>query len=394
MVPSGYESDVIQWGLRLFDGDSVLNSGYYGEMTAVDDHYPGNYYRDHYNLEPTCVENDEIIARTLQENLSHLSITDSSRCPIERDEQLRGSIYTTAWHNPFPRNNSSERVSVQEDIETMDPSSSCSSPGDEDFSYLYAVDGEEFWRFNQMIPVPHVPRINGEIPSVDEAASDHERLLNRLQVYDFVERKVQGDGNCQFRALSDQLYGTPDNHELVRQKVVNQLMSHPEIYEGYVPMAYDDYLEKMSRNGEWGDHVTLQAAVDSYCVQIFLITSFKDTCCIEILPNSEKTKGVVCLNTVSRIIVFYSLVLFVIFHCFQVYLHGIIGSGPAFIFPPRRFDGFCDWLYYAFAVIFLSFWAEVHYNSIHPQGGVPSTGDSPPSELRKKKRWWKFGNKH
>ena len=25
----------------------------------------------------------------------------------------------------------------------------------------------------------HVPRINGEIPSVDEATSDHERLLNR-----------------------------------------------------------------------------------------------------------------------------------------------------------------------------------------------------------------------
>lgn len=155
-------------------------------------------------------------------------------------------------------------------------------------------------------------------------------------MYDFVERKVEGDGNCQFRALSDQLYGTPDNHELVRQKVVNQLMSHPEIYEGYVPMAYDDYLEKMSRNGEWGDHVTLQAAVDSYGVRIFVITSFKDTCCIEILPNSQKTKG----------------------------------------------------------VIFLSFWAEVHYNSIHPQGGMPSAGDSPPSELRKKKRWWKFGNKH
>ncbi|XP_022144673.1 uncharacterized protein LOC111014304 isoform X2 [Momordica charantia] len=333
----GYESeDVIRWGLRLFDGDSAFNSGYYGETTAVDDHYPGNYYRDHYNLESTCVENDEIIARTLQENLTQLSIAESSGCPIEREEQLQASIYTTDWHNQFQRNNSSESISVEEDAETRDPSSSCSSPGDEDFLYSHEVDGEEFWRFNQMIPVPHVPRINGEIPSVDEAASDHERLLNRLQVYDFVERKVQGDGNCQFRALSDQLYGTPDNHELVRQKVVNQLMSHPEIYEGYVPMAYDEYLEKMSRNGEWGDHVTLQAAVDSYGVRIFVITSFKDTCCVEILPNSQKTKG----------------------------------------------------------VIFLSFWAEVHYNSIHPQGGMPSAGDSPPSELRKKKKWWKFGNKH
>lgn len=27
----------------------------------------------------------------------------------------------------------------------------------------------------------------------------------------------------------------------------SQLKSYPEIYEGYVPMAYTDYLEKMSR---------------------------------------------------------------------------------------------------------------------------------------------------
>ncbi|KAG7960438.1 hypothetical protein I3843_10G123700 [Carya illinoinensis] len=59
-------------------------------------------------------------------------------------------------------------------------------------------------------------------------------------MYDFVEHKVQGDGNCQFRALSDQLYSTPDNHQFVRQKVVNRLRSHPEIYGGYVPMEYGD----------------------------------------------------------------------------------------------------------------------------------------------------------
>lgn len=105
----GYDSDVIRWGLRLFDGDSVFNSGYYGEMTPVDEHYSGNYYRDQYNLESNCVENDEIIARTLQENLSQLSITESSGCPIEREEQeqLQASIYTTDWHNPCHRNNSS-----------------------------------------------------------------------------------------------------------------------------------------------------------------------------------------------------------------------------------------------------------------------------------------------
>ncbi|KAK8359514.1 hypothetical protein V6Z11_A04G101600 [Gossypium hirsutum] len=175
-----------------------------------------------------------------------------------------------------------------------------------------------------MIPIPHFPRINGEIPSIDEAMSDHERL----QLYGFDELKVQGDGNCQFRALSDQIYRTPDNHKNVRRQVVNKLKSHSEAYEGYVPMDYADYLKKMSKSGEWGDHVTLQAAADSYGVRIFVLTSFKDTCYIEIIPNFQKPKG----------------------------------------------------------VIFLSFWAEVHYNSIHFQGDFPST------EVRKKKKWWNFGN--
>nr|GMD27232.1 OTU domain-containing protein DDB_G0284757-like [Ipomoea batatas] len=115
----------------------------------------------------------------------------------------------------------------------------------------------------------------------------------------------------QFRALSDQFYRSTDHHKFVRQQIVNQLKSCREIYEGYVPMAYDDYLHKMSKSGEWGDHVTLQAAADLYGVKIFVITSFKDTCYIEIVPNIQKSER----------------------------------------------------------VIFLSFWAEVHYNSIHPEGG-------------------------
>ncbi|WOG96497.1 hypothetical protein DCAR_0415833 [Daucus carota subsp. sativus] len=181
-----------------------------------------------------------------------------------------------------------------------------------------------------MISAPHVPRTNGDIPSVDEATSDHQRLLDRLQLYNLVECKVQGDGNCQFRALSDQLYRTPEHHKSVRRQVVNQLKSHPEMYEGYVPMDYGDYLKKMSKSGEWGDHVTLQAAADSYGVKIFVLTSFKDTCSIEILPKVQKSER----------------------------------------------------------VIFLSFWAEVHYNSIYPRGELP------PCDYKRKKRWWIFGNKN
>ncbi|CAL5413649.1 unnamed protein product [Camellia sinensis] len=85
---------------------------------------------------------------------------------------------------------------------------------------------------------------NGEIPSVDEATLDHQRLLDRLQLYELVEFKVHGDGNCQFHALSDRFCHSPEHHKFARQQIVNQLKSCPEIYEGYVPMAYGDYLKK------------------------------------------------------------------------------------------------------------------------------------------------------
>ncbi|KAJ6767807.1 OTU DOMAIN CONTAINING PROTEIN [Salix koriyanagi] len=132
-----------------------------------------------------------------------------------------------------------------------------------------ALDGEVGKRINEMVPVPHVPKTNGEIPSEDEQMSDHQRLLERLKVYYLVENKVQGDGNCQFSSLSDQLYHSPEHHKLVREQVIDQLKSQPQLYNGYVSMAYGDYLKKMSKSGEWGDHVTLQAAADSYGIKIF-----------------------------------------------------------------------------------------------------------------------------
>ncbi|TVU30252.1 hypothetical protein EJB05_21862, partial [Eragrostis curvula] len=185
-----------------------------------------------------------------------------------------------------------------------------SSPGVGNDGY-FEMEEEVGKRFYPMVPVPHVPKINGEIPSVDEATMDHERLTERLKLYELAEHKVKGDGNCQFRALSDQLYQSPDHHEFVREQIINQLKSNRDAYDGYVPMAYDEYLDKVSRNGEWGDHVTLQAAADKYGVKIFVMTSFKDTCYIEIQPKVQKSNK----------------------------------------------------------VILLSFWAEVHYNSIYPQNG-------------------------
>ncbi|CAL5350958.1 unnamed protein product [Camellia sinensis] len=340
------DSDVVRWGLHFLDVDQIFNSNYDGDNSRGDGSICHDQYTRDNNYDTECsnVENDEIIAHALQEELSQLSIEEVSESSHAGEEHLQASTIAPDWLSPSSRNHYSgyEGGQAEAEAEDMGPSSSCSSPGGksydgEEYSYNLeiaddsALDGEVGKRLHEIIPVPHVPRINGEIPTIDEATSDHQRLLDRLQLYDLVEHKIKGDGNCQFRALSDQFYRTSKLHRYVRKQVVNQLKSHREMYEGYVPMEYGDYLKKMSKSGEWGDHVTLQAAADSYGVKIFVVTSFKDTCSIEILPKVQNSNR----------------------------------------------------------VIFLSFWAEVHYNSIYPQGGLL------PSDSKRKKRWWRpFGHRH
>ncbi|KAJ1694655.1 hypothetical protein LUZ63_011353 [Rhynchospora breviuscula] len=298
------------WGFDLFQ-DPFSNTGYYEDLNQP--HHEFNYYDVLYSRE------------------------DVDRSSHSDERYLHASFHPHDFSGSSMRVYSSGNDGGQDETDDVGPSSSYSSPGQNscageewmDLPNEYSeIDDEIGKRLYQMVPIRHVPRINGAIPSYDEATTDHQRLTERLQLYDVVERKVEGDGNCQFRALSDQFYRSPEHHQFVREQVVSQLKSNREMYEGYVPMPYNDYLEKLSRNGEWGDHVTLQAAADSYGVKIFVITSFKDTCYIEILPKVERSKR----------------------------------------------------------VIFLSFWAEVHYNSIYPKGELPSW------ETKKKKKWWHFGN--
>ncbi|KAM5555969.1 OVARIAN TUMOR DOMAIN-containing deubiquitinating enzyme 9 [Rosa sericea] len=354
------DQDVVRWGLHHLLDCTLSNdcsrstvTGYQWDSSQVECVNEGY-------VEPCYVENDEVLARALQEELSRLAKEEAAGVSSYGDAPLQASILAQDWLGPSSRHNGSGLENVQDAVNdfgrTMDNNDyrnqenegdgprrngngeayensdgEHSVDGEDllhpwDITDEYALDGEVGRRLNQMVPVPHIPKTNEKIPTVDEEISDHQRLIERLKLYELVECKIQGDGNCQFRALSDQLYRSSEYHGLVRDQIIQQLKNHPEIYDGYVPMGYVDYIKKMSKSGEWGDHVTLQAAADSYGVKIFVITSFKDTCYIEILPHVSKSSRVICL----------------------------------------------------------SFWAEVHYNSIYPEGELP-----PPS-LMKKKHWWNF----
>lgn len=43
----------------------------------------------------------------------------------------------------------------------------------------------------------------------------------------------------------------------------------------------------MQQFGIWGDHVTLQAVADTFGVRIAIMTSYQDSCVIEIQPQGQ-----------------------------------------------------------------------------------------------------------
>ncbi|KAF3619385.1 putative cyanidin-3-O-glucoside 2-O-glucuronosyltransferase-like [Capsicum annuum] len=77
-------------------------------------------------------------------------------------------------------------------------------------------------RLSHLDSIPHTPRVIGQIPDPNDATLDHGRLSSRLAAYGLAEFQIQGDGNCQFRALADQLYHNPEYHKHVRKEVVKQ----------------------------------------------------------------------------------------------------------------------------------------------------------------------------
>lgn len=327
------DPDALRWGLLDLQVCTLTNAGSCGSVTRYEtEPVAQGYVREGYNqpLTGNYADNDAVIAQFYQDELSRVERAEEESHLRLSDNPSPISVASQEWpHHPLQ----GEAVDIS-DMEDKNVARTARDDDDDDDSDCSVEIEEESWsldsevgkRMNQMIPIAHVPKINGELPSEDEQVSDHERLFQRLQLYGLVENKIEGDGNCQFRSLSDQLYRSSEHHNFVREQVVNQLAYNREMYEGYVPMAYTDYLKTMKRNGEWGDHVTLQAAADWYGVRMFVITSFKDTCYIEILPHLQKSNRLICL----------------------------------------------------------SFWAEVHYNSIYPEGELPVP------EGEKKKKYWVF----
>ena len=77
-----------------------------------------------------------------------------------------------------------------------------------------------------------------------------ELLNNQLRSLGLYAAPTLGDGNCLFRALSDQYYGSPSKHHQVRRDVCDFIEANPERYEGFVDI--DEFGDAGARKGKGG----------------------------------------------------------------------------------------------------------------------------------------------
>ena len=136
----------------------------------------------------------------------------------------------------------------------------------------------------------------------DEFVQRHLRIQTLLAKNGLRERVIRGDGNCQFSALSDQLYHTPAYHKHVRKYVIYHLVRNPDAYMHFVcGESWTAYLKRMAKPGEWGDHLTLQAAANVYGIQINLLTSYAEQAYIEVQPKVRCSERILWLTFMAEV---------------------------------------------------------------------------------------------
>lgn len=96
-------------------------------------------------------------------------------------------------------------------------------------------------------------------------------LLKSIGLY---ATTIQGDGNCLFRSLADQLYGKDDLKlaMVIRQSVVDYMKKHSEYFEIFYSSEWDEsweaYIDRMSRSSVYGGNLELAAFASAYQLNV------------------------------------------------------------------------------------------------------------------------------
>lgn len=124
----------------------------------------------------------------------------------------------------------------------------------------------------------------------ESIAAGKDLMAQRLAFLGLASLEMHDDGNCQFRAFSQELFHSQDHHAYVRGRVVDRIVEDSETYRDFVD-DFEGYVYKMSQDRTWGDEIALQAFSDAFGVNVHVITTDTMHYHLEYSPRTAPAAG-------------------------------------------------------------------------------------------------------
>lgn len=80
----------------------------------------------------------------------------------------------------------------------------------------------------------------------------------------FVIKPMTEDGACLFRAVSDQVYGDQNMHDVVRKSCMDYMLKNADFFKHYVTEDFASYILRKRKNHTHGNHLEIQAMAELY----------------------------------------------------------------------------------------------------------------------------------
>jgi len=108
-------------------------------------------------------------------------------------------------------------------------------------------------------------------------------MQERMKKFGFLEKKVKPDGNCQFRAIADQMWSDEEKYQDIRKTIVSWLKENEKYNVGdsnitnFLDLdtypSWENYCKYMEKDRSWGDHLTLLAATEALGVELWILSN-------------------------------------------------------------------------------------------------------------------------
>lgn len=99
----------------------------------------------------------------------------------------------------------------------------------------------------------------------DEWKKRDEKFLTHLrQERGLIIKEMEEDGACLFRAISCQIYGDQDMHDMIRQQTMDYIYQNREYFEQFLTEDIHSYVKRKRQNHLHGNHIEIQAMSEMY----------------------------------------------------------------------------------------------------------------------------------